>query len=159
MSFKKILVAIDRSNLTSVVFEQALDLAAKDKAALMIFHCFVEEMLEPLIEYRTGLDFYPPDMGAINPYEAEIIQREIEGIEQWLQTYYEKAKHRNVVAQYDHQAGKPDSTICQVAKEWGADLIVVGRKHHNQLAELFTGSVSNYVIHHAPMSVLVVKEA
>ncbi|MBV6622578.1 MAG: universal stress protein [Rivularia sp. (in: Bacteria)] len=157
--FKKILVAIDRSNLTPVVFEQAVDLAAKDKAALMIFHCFVEEMLEPLMESRTGLDFYPSDVGAINPYETEIIQKEIEGIEQWLQSYHKKAEDRGVLAQYDQKSGNPDSAICQIAKEWGADLIVVGRKHHNQLTELFTGSVSNYVIHHAHCSVLVVKES
>ncbi|OKH26588.1 hypothetical protein NIES593_00545 [Hydrococcus rivularis NIES-593] len=158
MVFKKILVAVDRSNLTSVVFEQALDLAEKDQACLMIFHCFTEVVLEPLIESGTGLDWYQPDVGVFHPLETEIMQTEIEGIKQWLQSYYQKAQDKGVISQYDHQAGNPDSTICKVAKEWGADLIVVGRKHHNQLTELLTGSVSNYVVHHAHCSVLVVKQ-
>ena len=41
----------------SLMFEQALDLAEKDKACLMIFHCFTELMLEPLIKAGTALDF------------------------------------------------------------------------------------------------------
>jgi len=152
MVFQKIFVAIEHSNLTSVVFEQALDLADKDKACLMIFHCFTEGMLVPLIESGTALDCYQPDVG-VYPVETEI-----EGIKQWLYSYSQKAEDRGVIAQYDHQAGNPDSTICKVAKEWGADLIVVGRNHHNQFTELLKGSVSNYVIHHAHCSVLVVKE-
>lgn len=40
MSFKRILVAIDRQRpLNPRVFEQALDLAQKESASLMLFHC------------------------------------------------------------------------------------------------------------------------
>ncbi len=36
----------------------------------------------------------------------------------------------------------------------GADLIVVGRRGRSGLSELILGSASNYVLHHAPCSVL-----
>ncbi len=39
----------------------------------------------------------------------------------------------------------------------GADLIVLGRRGRTGLAEALLGSVSNYVLHHAPCSVLVVQ--
>lgn len=74
---------IDRSNQTSVVFEQALDLAEKDEACLMIFYCFTEVMLEPLIESGTGLDWYQQDVGVFHPLETEIMQTQIEGIKQF----------------------------------------------------------------------------
>lgn len=39
VGFKKILVAIDRSSLALLVFEQALELAKKESASFMVFHC------------------------------------------------------------------------------------------------------------------------
>jgi nucleotide-binding universal stress UspA family protein len=44
-----------------------------------------------------------------------------------------------------------------VARTWNADLIVIGRRGLRGLAEMFLGSVSNHVIHHAHCSVLVVQ--
>ena len=46
--------------------------------------------------------------------------------------------------------------ICQRAKVWQADLIIVGSHGRTGLSELFLGSVSNYVMHHAPCSVMVI---
>jgi len=36
-------------------------------------------------------------------------------------------------------------------------LVVVGRRGHSGLSELFLGSVSNYVLHRAPCSVLTIQ--
>jgi nucleotide-binding universal stress UspA family protein len=49
--------------------------------------------------------------------------------------------------------GEPRSTIVDVAKEWGADLIVVGSHGRTGLRHLFLGSVAEYVVRHAPCSV------
>ncbi|MEY3330640.1 MAG: hypothetical protein RLZZ115_3525 [Cyanobacteriota bacterium] len=45
-----------------------------------------------------------------------------------------------------------------MTKKWGADLVIVGRRNRSELAELFLGSVSNYVVHHVKCSVLVVQQ-
>ena len=37
--------------------------------------------------------------------------------------------------------------------------MVIGRRGHKNISEMFLGSVSNYVMHHAPCSVLVVQGA
>ena len=52
--------------------------------------------------------------------------------------------------------GDPKDVVCQVADEIDADLIIMGRRGRSGLAELFLGSVSNYVLHHAPCSVHIV---
>lgn len=53
--------------------------------------------------------------------------------------------------------GAPDQQIVEKAKEWNADLIVVG-SHGRGFWGRLLGSVSNGVVHHAPCSVLVVRK-
>jgi nucleotide-binding universal stress UspA family protein len=55
--------------------------------------------------------------------------------------------------------GDPKSMIAHYAKEWKADLIVVGASDKSRLERLFVGSVSRSVVEHAPCSVLVVKSS
>lgn len=53
--------------------------------------------------------------------------------------------------------GSPESRIVESAEEIGADLIVVGSHGYNRWERLLLGSVSDSVVHHAPCSVLVVR--
>ena len=53
--------------------------------------------------------------------------------------------------------GSPDQQIVEKAKEWKADLIVVG-SHGRGFWGRMLGSVSDGVVHHAPCSVLVVRK-
>lgn len=53
--------------------------------------------------------------------------------------------------------GSPDQQIIEKAKEWKADLIVVG-SHGRGFWGRMLGSVSDGVVHHAPCSVLVVRK-
>jgi nucleotide-binding universal stress UspA family protein len=48
-------------------------------------------------------------------------------------------------------------TIVEVANNMHADLVVVGSSGKRLFKRLFTGSVSDYVVHHAPCPVLVVR--
>ena len=54
--------------------------------------------------------------------------------------------------------GSPDQQIIEKAKEWNADLIVVG-SHGRGFWGRMLGSVSDGVVHHAPCSVLVVRKS
>ncbi|MGP1384853.1 MAG: universal stress protein [Thainema sp.] len=52
-----------------------------------------------------------------------------------------------------------DSSLTQpLAKNWGADLIMMGSHGRKGLNEMLLGSASNYVVHHATCSVMVVHE-
>ena len=53
--------------------------------------------------------------------------------------------------------GDPKSMIAHYAKEWEADLIVVGSCDKSRLETFVVGSVSQSVVAHAPCSVLVAK--
>jgi len=54
--------------------------------------------------------------------------------------------------------GDPRSVIVDEAKEWGADLIVLGSHGYTGLQRLLLGSVAQSVVSHAPCSVEVVRQ-
>lgn len=51
--------------------------------------------------------------------------------------------------------GKPGPEICRWARERDVDGIFIGRGRHSRLGEMFQGSVSRYVVEHAPVPVIV----
>jgi nucleotide-binding universal stress UspA family protein len=57
------------------------------------------------------------------------------------------------------EIGEPGPTICEVAAREGAEILVVGSHGHGWLQRVLMGSVSTYVLHHAPCPVLVVRTA
>ena len=60
-----------------------------------------------------------------------------------------------VKAKYAQLNGVPGPVICEVADNWSANLIIVGKRRLKGLYKIFLGSVSNYITHHAPCSVLI----
>jgi nucleotide-binding universal stress UspA family protein len=54
--------------------------------------------------------------------------------------------------------GDPAHTLIDVATEQGADLIVVGARGNTGLRRFALGSVSGKLSHHAPKSLLIVRE-
>ena len=56
------------------------------------------------------------------------------------------------------QEGDPANVIIEVAKEQNADLIVVGARGLTALQRFLLGSVSSKLSHHAPCSVMIVRE-
>jgi nucleotide-binding universal stress UspA family protein len=55
-------------------------------------------------------------------------------------------------------AGTPEQELVKKAEEWEADLIVTGSHGHGFWKRTWLGSVSDALIHHAPCSVLVIKD-
>ena len=49
--------------------------------------------------------------------------------------------------------GEPGRAVVAEAKEWGADLVVIGSRGHTGLRRLLEGSVAHYVVDHAPCPV------
>ena len=53
--------------------------------------------------------------------------------------------------------GSPPETICRMATALSCDLVVMGSRGHGALARVLVGSVSDYVAHHAPCAVMIVR--
>ena len=157
--FQKILVAIDTSEMSKLVFAEAVSLAKLSKASIMLLHILsTEEENSPLPIPPDLVTFYPAAGNelTLETWQQEWEQFKREGLE-LLEKYGEKAKQEGIEAEYQQITGSPGKTICKVALNSKIDLIVIGHRGRTGLSEMFLGSVSNYVLHHAPCSVLMVQ--
>jgi nucleotide-binding universal stress UspA family protein len=157
--FEKILVAIDMSEMAKPVFAQALSLAQKHRANLMLLHVLSsEEDGSPFPIPPNLTDLYPAvgnDL-TLESWRQQWEEFEQEGLEV-LRSRAEEATSLGVNVEFKQIPGSPARTICKVAREWHADLIVIGHRGRSGLGEMILGSVSNYVLHHSSCSILMVQ--
>ena len=159
MSFQRILVAIEESPLDPSVFRAALELAHSNKAVLRLLHCIGNEIVaQPRPSTSFDGNFSPSLL--MDNYETQhiIIDQQIEDAQSILQRYAQEAIDQGVPTEFDYLVGDVGYQLCDAAKDWAADLMVVGRQGRSKWAEALLGSVSNYVLHNAPCSVLVIQE-
>ncbi|MEH1781639.1 universal stress protein [Nostoc sp.] len=155
--FKKILVALDRSEVGQQVFDEALGLAKLTQASLMLLHVLSpEEEGSPYVPMLSNMDYYP----GLSSQSFELYQKQWDTFKnlgiQMLQSFSAQANTAGVTTEFTQNVGNPGRIVCDLAHSYGADLIVMGRRGRSGLMELFLGSVSNYVLHHTPCSVHIV---
>ena len=154
---RHILVAIDKSVASHQAFDMALELAQGLGAKLTLVH--VLDIFDPTSPQRP----HP----SANSYSMELDNLLRENYErQWnefvqhydslLKQRQQQAEAMGIVCDYLQPYGPPGSALCRVASDCQADVILVGSHSRRGLSEMLLGSVSNYITHHAPCSVLVV---
>jgi nucleotide-binding universal stress UspA family protein len=157
--FQKILVAIDdESTMAQQVMAEALGIAKVSGAAMNILHVMFplkSGYPDPIYMSLDGA-FTTVDTEAFGAYVQQWQDLERNNREM-LESHLATAQAAGVEAQVTQRIGEPNRIICQVAKDWQADLIVIGRRGLHGFGELLLGSVSNYVLHHAPCTVLAVQ--
>lgn len=154
MSGKKILVALEPQ--ATLVWEQALQLAQLNSSTLLLVHVINWDK-EGASRIGLGTLRDIDVTGATLKDRRDRLEQRITQAEDWLDTYRQQAVAQTIPTELRCVAGDPGHEICGLAHSWGAELIIVGRHHRTGLAEMVLGSVSNYVVHHAPCSVLVVQ--
>lgn len=160
MSFQKILVAIDNSPLCAKAFEAALDLARSHQARVKLIHCITPDLIADPMMGSVTIDASVPSALLMNDLQTQqvLLQQQTEEAQALLTQYAQAATQQGVVIESECLIGEAGHLLCEMARDWLADLVVVGRRGRTGLAEAFLGSVSNYVVHHAPCSVLVIQE-
>ena len=155
--FQRILVAIDPSPISDQAFDSALTLAKATGATLTILH--VLDIFDPDSPRQSLL----PTDGFSRKVDAQMQQ---DYNQRWAEYVNEREEMLNqklaiargigVQADILHAYGRPETVICNTAQIQRVDVIVVGSHGRKGLNEMLLGSVSNYVIHHAPCSVMVI---
>ncbi|MGK7933844.1 MAG: universal stress protein [Microcystaceae cyanobacterium] len=153
MTYQKVFAAIDQSDLGKQVFEQAVAIAKPDGASLMLFHCLPLENAD-ITPYTT---LYNEDIADFSRSIQEELQAQTNEVNKWLEDYGKIAIAQGIKTEWNCKIGDPSRWIRDEANTWEADLIVIGRRGLKGIAEMFLGSVSNYIVHHANCSVLVVQ--
>lgn len=153
--FHKILVAIDEVEFNHAVFDKSVELAQLTRAPLMLLS--VSEPFEAGYIYPyMDISYQTPNEDAIKSYAQQWQQAKDDSLK-FLQSLAQQARDVGVEVEFSQNSGAPGRLICSVAANWGADLIMVGSHGRTGIRELLLGSVSNYVLHHALCSVLVVQ--
>jgi nucleotide-binding universal stress UspA family protein len=157
--FHKILVAIDHTSKGRYVFDHALSMA-KDLAANLVLVNVLSpgEEESPNMPRLFGQGLHPGGLNqsVVEIYE-ELWQAYAERRLELLRSLTCEAIAAGVQTEFVQQIGSPGWVICELARQLDVSLIIVGRRGRSGLNELILGSVSNYVLHHAPCSVLTVQ--
>jgi universal stress protein A len=141
MSFRKILIAVDDSPRAAEAVNVGVQLAESLGAAIGFINVF-----DPSV-----------GPGAIWGLSADrIAEMSEEAGKQLVATFRHRTAALSGVREWI-EPGMPASKIIDVAKEWPADLVVIGSHARSKVAGLLLGSVTQAVLHHAPCPVLVVR--
>lgn len=155
--FDKILVAIDIKETDKSAFNTALSLAKTTGAKLMLLNVIVpNENNYPNPFIHSGYEYGLTNESLVTVYQEQWDKFRQRGIEA-LRSLVEEATAAGVEAEFVQDFGNAGRTICNHAQTWSADLISIGSRGLTRVQEIFLGSVSNYVTHHAPCSILVIR--
>lgn len=140
--YNRIMVAVDGSQEAELAFKKALNVAKRNQAELLLLHVIDARAFQTMTSFDTMLAEQATDMAknSLKEYE-ETAQKE--GVDK-IKTLIEYGSPKTVIAKY-------------IPDEYNIDLILLGATGLNAVERLFIGSVSEYVIRHAPCDVLVVR--
>lgn len=159
MSFQRIVVALDDSELGKAVFNQAVALAQSTKASLLLFSGINDVSFLQTTNLPTEIGLFSQEMISSTDYQVQQanLNHQAKTAKDLLQRYDAAAQQLGLQVQTAFEVGNVEALLCAAAQDWNADLIVVGRRGRKGLSEALLGSVSNYAVHNAHCSVLVVQ--
>src|SRR5918998_817889 len=141
----RILLATDGSEEAELAALRAVDIAERTDSELHVVHVGV---------LPTFLESYPGTLG----YSGKLYEQIEEDSRELLRELSWRVKMAGgTVAGTPLRMGAVDLEIVALAKELGADLIVMGCRGHRGIRRAIEGSISDGVIRHAPCPVLVVR--
>ena len=141
MFFKKILIAVNSSAFALKAAKVGFDLAHAVDAEVALL--YVIDRTKESVNVETGATREQSEMILLK--EAQ------ETIEQMIKIYNGAKELFKFTPE-----GFPKEEILNVAKEWEADIIVMGTHAKSGLSHFFSGSIAEHVIRHACVPVMVV---
>lgn len=142
---KPIMLATDGSPSAEDATREAIELASDLHAPLAVV-CVAHA--EP--------PFFGYDGYAYTDVVAGLRELQREHVERVLATVRERATTAGVAGETVALEGVPGAEICQAARERDVRLVVVGAHGWGRVGRMLHGSVSEHVLHHAGVPVLVV---
>ena len=144
MSYAKIVIPLDGSDLAEAALDAALPLAKTFGSEILLLG---------VLDLTAGM--YDVYSEAFSPVDLKA------QLEKFLETALERARSKveaqGVATRRFLKVGAPHEEIAQLARDEGADLIAMTTHGRKGLGHLLLGSVTEKVIRTAPCLVLVVR--
>lgn len=145
----RILVATDGSDFSRAAIEKCCQIIAKPETTQLKIVSVYQDVL-PVDAFPQSAE-YAEQQESAGQAKAEQYAREAAAL------FEECFPNSGVVVTTQVSDGAPDTVMIETAKQWKADMIVVGSHGRGFLKRLLVGSVTDALVHHAPCSVLVVR--
>jgi nucleotide-binding universal stress UspA family protein len=141
--FSKILIPVDFSDHSTAAQETAVEIAKTFGAKIWLLHCY---QLHP---------------GGVSPYgiaaPASYHDDVRDAVSRQLREIQEKVEAEGIQAEASVSSEFPPQAIAEMAKDIGADLIVMGTRGLTGIKHVMLGSVAERTVRSAPCPVLTVK--
>ncbi|XP_048742741.1 universal stress protein in QAH/OAS sulfhydrylase 3'region-like isoform X2 [Ostrea edulis] len=132
-------IAIDSSEYAEKAFDWYLEKIRRDDDVIVLIHI------------PESYDFSLASPGVIRQLLDEL-EKSVKVLED---KFADKVKAVGIDGKFRTGAGKPGEAIIKIAKEENATMIITGTRGLGKIRRTVLGSVSDYVIHHSPIPVLV----
>lgn len=138
---KKVLIAIDESSIAAHAADVGLELVRAIGGEVAFIH-----IVDPA-------SVMAPDGGVP---ASELLAIDEQAGKELLAGFRERAASTPPALEFA-RVGKPAEEIVRAAREWPADMIVIGSHGRGGIGRVLLGSVAESVARHAPCPVLVVR--
>ncbi len=139
----KILVPVDFSECAQAGLDFAIAFARTWQAELILVHAVhVQPIITP--EHMAAYERTPP-LGVVERAARMAMRKLVRRVD------FGEVAYKTAI-----QVGHPAQQICQVAEDYGVDLIISSTHGHSGFTHVLIGSVAEHVVRHAYCPVLVV---
>ena len=152
IKMKKVLIALDYNPTAQKVAETGYSLAKSMNAEITLLHVITD----PVFYSTSG---YSPIMGFDgNVYMGPMKLDSVDGLKNASLQYLNKSKQHlgDKTIQTIVKEGEFAESILDTAKELKADIIVIGSHSRKWLENILMGSVTERVLHHTSIPLLIV---
>lgn len=148
----KILIATDGSDFSRRAVEKCGEMLAPGKKNTFKILSGVEH-LKPMVAepFAVSAEHYAQ-------IEADLRKQSKEAVAEAEETLRAKMPAENIPIETEVFTGSVKRGIVAEAENWNADLIVMGSHGYGFFDRVLLGSISDFVVHHAPCSVMVVRK-
>ncbi|MDQ6696784.1 MAG: universal stress protein [Actinomycetota bacterium] len=145
-----VLLCSDGSDLATLAMVRGVELMGTDRTFLAL-----TVVPTPLVP-ATGVAPMDNHPTIVDPELEALAERA--NLSETDEELAQLVRRLGVDAQTRSEVGDPGMTICDVASEVGAALVVLGSHGHGWLQRVLLGSVSHHVLQHAPCPVLIMRQ-
>lgn len=142
--YERILIAIDGSYESELAFEKGVNIALRNNAELLLTHVIDTRALQSVATFDT--------------YIYEKLEQEAKDV---LNDYEQQAREKGLTKiKQVIEFGNPKTLLARdIPDKEKVDLIMVGATGLNTFERLLIGSSSEYIMRHAKVDLLVVRDS
>ncbi|KAJ7392197.1 hypothetical protein OS493_013571 [Desmophyllum pertusum] len=139
---RRIAMAVDQSEWSEQAFEWFMENIYCEGDQVILLHV-VEQPHLPFLADAMVIEEWK--------HEVQKIEEKLKVLEK---KYIDRCKELKIAMRFKVEQGKPGEKICEMALKEKATLIVLGSRGSGLIRRTVLGSVSNYVIHHTKIPII-----